>query len=460
VRTRVAIVGGGITGLAAAAWLVHDHAVDDFVVLEASDRPGGKVRTELEHGHTLESGPQGFLDNAPDTIELAGLSGLEGALVRADEGAADRFILRDGSLRKVATSPLAFMFSDILPLAGRLRLLGEPFARRRPNHDETVFDFARRRIGRRAAEVLVDAMVTGVFAGDSQKLSLAATFPRMATMEAEHGSLTRAMIAKMREARRAGGKSGGPSGPGGTLTTFAGGMERLPQQLAGRLGDRLRLGNPVHEIRREAGKFTLATGEGDFIADEVLLTVPAHSAAELLRQLAPKAVPALNAIPTAPIAVVMMAYEDARAFKRPVHGFGFLVPRGEDPSLLGTLYCHDIFRDQAPPGQLFLRVMVGGSRMPEAINLGDRELLAGVRNALARVLGADPEPDRIWIVRWDRGISQYTVGHHDRVNMAEEAAGSAGIELAGSSYRGVSVNDCIKSARSAAGRIANRLGGE
>jgi oxygen-dependent protoporphyrinogen oxidase len=446
VKARVAIVGGGITGLAAATWLRHDHDIENVVVLETSHRPGGKVRTELDHGHTLESGPQGFLDNAPDTIELAGICGLEGALVRADDGAADRFILRDGSLRRVATSPLAFMFSDILPLAGRLRLLGEPFARRRPDHDETVFDFAHRRIGRRAAEVLVDAMVTGVFAGDSQKLSLAATFPRMAAMEADHGSLTRAMIAKMREARRAGGKSGGPAGPGGTLTTFEGGMERLPQHLAGRLGDRLRLGTPVHEIRRNAGGgFTLTSGAGDFDADEVLLSVPAHYAADLLRQLAPKAVPALDAIPTAPIAVVMMAYQDAGAFNRPVHGFGFLVPRGEEPSLLGTLFCHDIFRGQAPPGQLFLRVMAGGSRMPEAIELDDNALLTRIRGALARVLGADPEPDHTWIVRWERGISQYTVGHLDRVSAAEQAAGDAGIELAGSPYRGVSVNDCIKS---------------
>ncbi len=153
------------------------------MVVEAASAAGGKIRSTLDSGFTLEEGPQGFLDNAPDTLELASSIGLDGDLVQADENAADRFILRGGQLRRVATSPLAFMTSDILPLTGRLRLLGEPFARRRPDRDETVFDFARRRIGRQAAEVLVDAMVTGVFAGDSRKLSLAATFPRMAAME-------------------------------------------------------------------------------------------------------------------------------------------------------------------------------------------------------------------------------------------------------------------------------------
>ena len=456
-RTRAAIVGGGITGLAAATWLRRDHGVDDVVVLEASDRAGGKVRTELDAGYTLEWGPQGFLDNAPDTLELAHLSGLGDALVRADEAAADRFILRGGRLRRVATSPLAFMASDILPVAGRLRLLGEPFARRRPDHDETVFDFARRRIGGRAAEVLVDAMVTGVFAGDSRQLSLAATFPRMAAMEAEHGSLTRAMFAKMREARRAGKKSGGPSGPGGTLTTFENGMEQLPERLAERLGECLRLEQPVRALRREGSGFILTTEAGELAAESVILTLPADGTARLLAGPAPAAVAPLEGIPTVPIAVVMLGYEDARVFDRPVHGFGFLVPRGEEPGLLGTLYCHDIFPGQAPSGSFFLRVMVGGARSPEAAALDDDALLAQVRDALGRVLGADPEPDKVWIVRWERGISQYTVGHLGRVAAAEKAADAAGIELAGSPYRGVSVNDCVKQARAAATRVAKRL---
>lgn len=455
-RAKVAIVGGGITGLAAAAWFEHDHRIDDLLVIESSSRAGGKIRSEIDAGYTVEWGPQGFLDNAPDTLELAHIQGLGDALVQADEGAADRFILRGGRLRRVAASPLAFMLSDILPLGGRLRLLAEPFARNRPDHDETVFDFARRRIGRRAAEVLVDAMVTGVFAGDSRELSLAATFPRMAAMEAEHGSLTRAMIAKMRSARRAGAGSGGPSGPGGTLTSFSGGMARLPNSLAEGLGDRLLLGRGVQKLRANGESFILSTDTGDIEARSVLLTLPAEHAARLLENLAPAAVKPLSEIPTAPIAVVMLAY-DANAFGRPVHGFGFLVPRGEEPGLLGTLYCHDIFPGQAPTGSLFLRAMVGGARAPAAVALDDDELTALVRAALERILGADPEPDRVWTMRWEKGISQYTVGHLDRVAAAEEAAGNAGIELAGSPYRGVSVNDCIKQARAAATRVVQRL---
>jgi len=455
-RVRIAIVGGGVTGLAVGAWLEHDHGIDDFVILEASSRAGGKVRSELDAGFTLEWGPQGFLDNAPDTLELASIQALEDQLVRADEASADRFILRQGILRRVAASPVGFMLSSILPISGRMRLLGEPFASPHPGHDETVFEFASRRIGRQAAEVLVDAMVTGVFAGDSRKLSLAATFPKMAAMESEHGSLTKALFAKMREAKRTGSRSAGPAGPGGTLTTFSGGMVRLTDRLAESAGDRLLLKRPLQSLEREGSAHILNTEEGVIEAETVLLTLPAERAARLMTRLAPDAVQPLAATPTAPIAVVMLGYSDKNAFGCPVSGFGFLVPRGEDEALLGTLYCHDIFPGQAPDGWLFLRAMVGGARSPDAVGLDDDGLLDRVRTSLARLFGTDPEPDRVWIVRWEQGISQYTVGHLDRVVAAEAAAGDAGIELAGSPYRGVSVNDCIKQARAAATRVAER----
>lgn len=455
--TRVAIIGAGITGLAAAAWLEIDHGVDDLLVFDAGDRPGGKIHTEISDGYTVEWGPQGFLDNAPDTLELCHAIGLDGSLVRADESAAARFILRDGTLRAVPTSPAAFLASDVLPLGARLRVLGEPFARARPAGDESVFDFASRRIGPRAASILVDAMVTGVFAGDSRKLSLAATFPRMAAMEAEHGSLTRALMARMLQARRGGRPSAGPAGPGGTLTSFEGGMVRLPRTLSGRLADRLHLGRAITGLERSPNGWRLTSESGDHGADAVLMATPSKTSARLLASTTAAAVEPLRAIETSPIAVVMTSYADPEAFGKPVRGFGFLVPGGEKTEILGTLFCHCIFPGQAPLDHLLLRTMIGGSRDPEAVAIDDGALLARTRSALAGVLGGDPEPGRHWIIRWDRGISQYTMGHLDRVAAAEAAARDAGIELAGSPYRGVSVNDCIRQARAAAARIADRV---
>jgi oxygen-dependent protoporphyrinogen oxidase len=452
-HTRIAIIGGGITGLAAATWLELDHGIDDVVVIEASDRAGGKIRTQIDAGHTVEWGPQGFLDNAPDTLELAKTIDLGEALVSATDASADRFILRGGRLRAVPTSPVAFATSDLLPISGRLRVFGEPFARRRPDRDETVFDFARRRIGRQAAEILVDSMVTGVFAGDSTRLSLAATFPKMHAMESEHGSLTRALIVKMRAARKDGRAGAGPSGPGGTLHTFAKGMERLPRQLADRLGDRLRLTAPVTRLTRDGGSYVIETDGATLRADRVLLTLPAREAGSLLADLAPEAVRLLQSTPTVPIAVVMAAYDRTDAFGRPVDGFGFLVPKAEEAGILGTLFCHSIFPGQAPDQSLFLRTMLGGAREPDQAHLDDDALLSTVRAAHSRIFGRDPEPSRVWFARWSEGISQYTVGHLDRLTAAENAARGAGVELAGSPYRGVSVNDCIRQARAAALRL-------
>jgi oxygen-dependent protoporphyrinogen oxidase len=299
--------------------------------------------------------------------------------------------------------------------------------------------------------------VTGVFAGDSRQLSLAATFPRMAAMEEEHGSLTRALVARMRQARREGRKGGGPAGPGGTLTSFRGGMERLPVAIADRLEDRLLLSSPVEAVAARGQRYQVCGPSAGLTARAVLLTTPAGDTARLLQHVASAAVAPLREMRTAPIAVVMSSYADEHAFGRPLRGFGFLVPGCESAPILGSLFCHAIFPGQAPAGRVFLRTMVGGARDPASVELGDEALTDRVRHGLADLLGADPEPDRTWVVRWPEGISQYTVGHLDRVEQVERAARNAGIEVAGSTLRGVSVNDCIRQARTAARRIAERL---
>ncbi len=457
-RYRIAIVGGGIAGLATAFWLEHDHGIEDIVVLESSNRPGGKMWSVSDGDHILEWGPQGFLDNAPDTLELVRAAGLGDHLVRASRNSSDRFIVRKGKLRRIPLSPPAFMVSGVLGIGARLRLLGEPFARKGTDDEESVFDFARRRIGKGAASILVDAMVTGIYAGDSTQLSLPATFPKMAAMEAEFGSLTRAMIAKRRAARRTGTASGGPSGPSGTLTTFREGMGELPRTIAQRLGDRLILAAPVRSILRRSGDFLLRGDGFDVTAATVIVAAPAYAASAMLTELAPAAVEPLRSIPTAPITVVMDTFAGRMAFGRPVTGFGFLVPGTEPFGILGCLYCHGIFPGQAPPDHLLLRTMLGGARDPGAFDLTDEATRERVHSVLSRLFGRAATPARSWIIRHPRGIAQYTLGHLDRVQAATAAAEAAGVFLTGSFYYGVSTNDCIREARTTAAKAVATVG--
>ena len=477
---RIVVVGGGIAGLA-TAFELRRAAIDlpgglDVRVLEASDRTGGNLRTERDAGYSVEWGPNGFLDSVPETLDLVERAGLTAELQRADPAAARRFLVRGGRLRELPSGPGNFLFSRVLSLGGRLRVLVEPFASRPPESDETVFEFARRRIGREAAAVLVDAMVSGVFAGDSRRLSLASCFPKMAAMEAEHGGLVRAMIARQRErkaarrhleALRAEGQEapelsrpGGPAGPAGTLTSFRDGIERFARGLESALGDAVEVRRPVRALTRvpDTGRWRVEAEGGEPLeADVVVLAAPAPHAAPLLRPLDEELAAEIAAIPTAPLAVVALAY-DAAALGGAPTGFGFLAPRGEGCRILGCLWDSSLFPGRAPAGKILLRAMVGGAQDPAAIALSDDELLATVRADLARAMGIQILPERHWIFRHRLGISQYVVGHGARLGrIAERLERLPGLELAGQSYFGVSMNSAAERAARLAPELVARL---
>ncbi len=444
------VCGGGISGLA-LGFLAVRRGIRDVVVLEATERTGGKVQTEWPDGVCCEWGPQGFLDNVPEMLALVDQLGLAHDLVRADGASDNRFIVRRGNLRRLPTTPLSFLTSDVLSLAGRLRVLLEPLQPAGAD-EESVFDFASRRIGREAAEVLVDAMVTGVFAGDSRALSLAAAFPKMSAMEHAYGSLTRAMLAKRRN-----GGNGGPIGPGGRLTTLRGGMQQLTDALAAALNARVRLRAQVRAVlRRECGFLVRLADGTELSGREVAVALPPPVAARVLEGVLPTtAVSALAAIPYAGVTVVMTGYGQPHPFLHPTRGFGFLVPGCEHGRILGAIFCDSTFPAQTPPGMTVVRTLLGGARGREVLELSDDETLAVVRRDLDRYLGGDPEPKFVRVIRHEYGIPQYTLGHPGRVAEIEKAAAAVpGLHLLGNGLRGVAANSCVVEA----GRVAGRLG--
>lgn len=455
---RIAIVGGGIAGLSIAHAIGARDPLADVVVLERGDRPGGNVRSEVIDGYTCEWGPDGFLDNAPDTIRLVEAIGLSARLSRSRDAARRRFVYRHGRLNELPGGPGAFLTSPLLSARGKARIGWEPFARARPDKDETIHEFASRRIGAEAASILIDSMVSGVFAGDARALSLRACFPRMWEMETEYGGLFRAMLA-LRKRRRRGDAMGAPSG---TLTSFTGGMEDLIRGLAAALGNRLRTSAGAIAMRKDlsGSRFSLSTAAGIVDADALVLAGPSSDAASLLKGHDPALGALLAGIASAPLAVVCLGYDEGAVARDrgALDGFGFLVPRSEGVRLLGALWETSIYPHRAPEGKALIRVMIGGARDPRAVDLDDAELLRIVRSELTATMGLHVGPEFVRIIRHRRGIPQYTVGHRERLQRIDACLDAhPGLYLAGNSYRGVSINSCVAEAGPIADRILTDL---
>jgi oxygen-dependent protoporphyrinogen oxidase len=439
---KVAIAGGGISGLALAHALRARGA--EVVVLEAERRAGGKIRTERAQGFLTEDGPTGFLDREPAVRELVKSLGLEDKLLPSSPAARKRFLWTEERLKLVPLSPPAFLASDLLPWTAKLRIAMDLVVPRAHNgRDETVLEFAARRIGARAARALVDPMVAGIFAGDAAQLSLRSAFPRMAELETKHRSLILAM-ARL-------GRGGAPTG---VLTSFRSGMQEVVDALAAALGDTVKTGVSIREVAPRAdGGWVLRGAGAEVTADVAVIAAPADAAADAVAALEPTAAGALRAIPYAPVAVVHLGYPRA-AVGHPCDGFGFLVPSSEDLTVLGTLFPSTIFTGRAEGDHVLLTAMVGGTRHPHLVSASDDEILATVRADLHRALDAHAPPAYARIVRWPRAIPQYTVGHAERVAAVEAAEQRRpGLYFTGNAFRGVAFNECVKNAGPLAERI-------
>lgn len=441
-ETKVAVLGAGVTGLCVAHYLAQDIGRESVLVLEASDAPGGTSRTDHVDGFALDWGPNGFLDREPRTLEWVRDLGIDNELLRADASAAHRFVVKKGRLVEVVPPP-RFMLTKLLSLRGRARIACEPFIRpKRDNTPESVWDFAARRIGREAADMLVSPMVTGIFAGDARVLSLAHCFPRMAAMEQQYGGLVKALIAKRRK-----GEAVSPLGPRGVLTTFRQGAGFLACVAAAHLVDRIRYGEKVLRIAHTGRAYGIETSTGLVVnAEAVVVALPAHAAAEAAAALDPALTRALASIPYADVAVVCTAYAREHV-GHDLNGFGFVAPRNQGLRVLGCLWTSSLFPNQAPQGCVLLRTMYGGYADAEAVRLSDCALLDLLVREVHPLLRISCQPSLLRVYRHAPGIPQYLL-HHEAV-LEEIAAAEVrhpGVVFAGNAYRGVGLNDCVLSA--------------
>jgi oxygen-dependent protoporphyrinogen oxidase len=463
---RIVIVGAGISGLCTAHYLVKILSAAgreaEIILFESEKVPGGKMRTVREDGFNLEWGPNGFLTNKPYSLDLVKELGIGDRLARSSDLARKRFIFSGGRLHRLPETPLAFFASNLLSLRGRLRILGEPFAPGPPpGVDESLGDFARRRLGAEALEKLLDPMVTGIFAGDPDNMSLRSCFPLIHDLERKYGGLVKGMISLQRERRKAGEKREMSAGPGGVLMSFDAGVQTLTDVLAERLSDGLHTAVAVESVRRSNGGFLLSLVEqglrGEIDADALVLATPAYSAAAALGSLDPQISDALSAIPYSPISVVALGYEQA-TLGNPLDGFGFLIPRLEKRRILGALWDSSVFPNRAPAGKALIRAMVGGVRNPELAALPAGDLVALTREELASTMGITAAPALARAFFHDKGIPQYLVGHGKVLERIDgRLAAFPGLYLNSNAYRGIALNDCVLQSRLTAERIAKEL---
>ena len=463
---RIVIVGAGISGMCTAHSLVREFSAAgrsvEILLFEAEKVPGGKMRTIREDGFHMEWGPNGFLTNKPYSLDLVRELGAEDRLARSSDLARKRFIFSGGMLHRLPETPQAFFRSRLLSLRGRVRILGELFAPGPPEGvDESLGDFARRRLGPEALEKLIDPMVTGIYAGDPDRMSLESCFPLIHDLERKYGGLVKGMIALRRERKKAGEKREMSAGPGGVLMSFDHGVQALTDILAGRLSDGLHLGVKINRVTRREGKILLSLEEGgrrgEIDTDVAVLATPAYGAAGLLEGLDPSLREALAAIPYSPISVVALGYDKA-ALGNPLDGFGFLIPRGERRKILGALWDSSVFPNRAPEGKALIRAMVGGVRRPELAALPPDEMFRLVCSELSATMGVTAKPVLSRSFFHERGIPQYLVGHGKVLERIEERlAAHPGIYLNSNAYRGIALNDCVLQSRLTAERIARDL---
>jgi oxygen-dependent protoporphyrinogen oxidase len=443
---NISIVGAGISGLATAQALLTRNPDADITIFEADQRVGGKVWTETSpDGYLCEGGVNGFLDKIPRTLELCREVGV--TPLPADVSAQRRYVYSRGELHKLPEKPPEFLKSRLLSVRGRLRVVFETIAGGTDNPDETLAQFATRRLGREAYERLIDPMASGVFAGDASRLSLKSCFPRIHEIENEYGSLIRGLIKLQVKAKREGRKNSPGPGPGGTLTSFADGMSCLTDRLAAQLGPRIRLATAVTDISRSGKRYQLQLDHhGVHESDLLILASPAHAQARMLQALDPDLAGLLSQIPYPALSVCCFGYRRERV-GRVLDGFGFLIPSKEQRAILGTIIDSNVFTGRAPEGSILLRSMVGGARSPDLALLPDEQLAGRVQADLRDILGIGAEPDFIRIFRHTKAIPQYLVGHAARLRAIEDKLqGHPGLVLTGNAFRGVSLNDCVVNA--------------
>lgn len=453
---RVAIIGGGIAGLSAAFYLERARRAGaniGWTLFEKSDRLGGVIKTHLRDGFVLEAGPDSFLTMKPDGAQFCRDLGIGDQLINSNDAERKTYILVKGRLVPIPDG-LEFMVpTRILPMAAtplfsfstKLRMANEIFSSPGKNGDESVADFVRRHFGQEMVDRVAEPLLAGVYGGNADSMSVRAVLPRFAEMERESGSLVRASL----KARKARAKSAAPPQP--LFTSLRMGVQQMVDAAVAALPESsLRLQQEGVTLRPVSDDWQIDSAGASEKFQAVVMAVPASASPVLLRQVHPGLMEGLGKIQYTSSAAIAMAFNTATL----PPGHGFLVPRTEGRKMLACTFVHKKFNHRAPDGQILLRCFISSSRVPDLNSLTDESLIQSCRSELKEILGLTGEPLFAEVFRWNPALPQYEVGHLERVaRMKAIIDDMQGFYLAGNSFDGIGIPDCIRSGRMAAEKI-------
>ncbi len=466
--TRIAIVGGGISGLAAAYELETRRRAGadiEYSLFESSSRLGGVLRTEKIDGCIVEAGPDSFVSEKPWAADLCRALGLGDQLIGSNDADRKTYILTRGRLIEMPDGLMFMVPTKILPTGlsplfswkTKLRMTRELF---HPPHsvdrDESVAAFVERHYGSEMVDRLADPLLSGVYGGDAATLSVRAVLPRFAEMERTHGSLGRAMLAA-RKKMSASAKSSGPrKAPVPLFTSLKDGMQHMAESVVSHLSpSSIIMSAPVQAIQPEAGGWVVSAGMKSDHFDSVIVALPGSAAARILRIASPDLSAELDSIQYSSSITVGLGYDEEVRRSLPP-GFGFLVPRSERKRLLAATFVHNKFPHRAPDDRALLRCFFAGQNAENVWQLSDDQIVGIVREELQQIVGVRAEPIFGRVYKWKSAMAQYGVGHLERLERIERLRQKhTGLALAGNAYRGIGVPDCVRSGREAAAKLAD-----
>lgn len=455
--TRIAIIGGGISGLAAAFELEQRRRAGadvEYSLYESSPRLGGVLRTEHIDGCVVEAGPDSFVSEKPWAADFCRALGIGDQLIGSNDADRKTYILTRGRLVEMPDGLMFMVPTKILPTGlsplfswrTKLRMMRELYhPPRSVDHDESVAAFVERHYGSEMVDRLADPLLSGVYGGEAASLSVRAVLPRFAEMERTHGSLGRTMLAARRKMR----SSTKPAPP--LFTSLKNGMQFLTETAVAQLKPACLLTNTtVQAIQSQAGGWTISAGMQSDHFDRVIVALPARAAAEILQNSSPELAIELRVIQYSSSITVGLGYDrEVRESLPP--GFGFLVPRSEGKRLLAATFVHNKFPHRAPEDRALLRCFFAGSNAENVWSFSDDQIVSIVRNELQQILGLHAEPLFARVYKWKSAMAQYGVGHLERLDRIERLRQQLpGLALAGNGYRGIGVPDCVRSGREAA----------